>query len=115
MNEIQMFMKWRQNNNQRRLQYDQRKQQQQQQHQQYPQQQQMQQLQLQGRYVMPVNINSINNNNQLPVRDVNSSNSNIFLSRIMPNVGIDDIRNYLQSTGVNVITILHTPNIYVLS
>ena len=99
-----MFMKWRQNNDQRRQQHDKRKQQQQQQ-QQYLQQQQMHQLQLQGRYVMPLHNNSVNNNNQQPVRDVNSSNGNIFLSRIMPNVGIDTIRKYLQSIGASVINI----------
>ena len=71
-------------------------------------QQQMQQQQLQGGYTMPLHNNPFNN--QQLSKGAQTSISNLFLSRIGPNVDINDIRNCLHSSGVNVINIVKVSN-----
>ena len=101
----QLWMKWKQRNDQQRQLYL-RKQQQQNEQQQQIMQQQIQQN-MHG-YSIPMHNNVIysqqpvSNDNHGGASSVNSSSCNIFL-RIRPNVGMDKIRDYLISTGVNII------------
>ena len=65
------------------------------------QQQQQQSQQQQGGYYMHMN----NMGNQQTAGNAQSSFSNLFISRVWLNVGTANMKNYLKSTGIDLIDI----------